>query len=248
MLRFGNITEVDPAKGYARVTFTDDGIVSDWLQICVMGAISDKYTHTFEVKEQVACLMDENSEEGVILGALFNNAVNPSGGAKGVLRVKFSDNSVIEYNRNTHEYNLDIKGKINISAESDINIITESNVNIDSININVNASGNVDLTATGNVDLTASGNANITASAIAKIEAPIIQLNGIVTTSGAVAVGGAITIGGTVTSPGGGAISGNIEVTGKLIAASDVEVGEISLKLHKHPGVTSGTDYTQPPV
>ena len=238
MLRFGNITEVDPAKGYARVTFTDDGIVSDWLQICVMGAISDKYTHTFEVKEQVACLMDENSEEGVILGALFNNAVNPSGGAKGVLRVKFSDNSVIEYNRNTHEYNLDIKGKINISAESDINI--------EAVNVNVNASGNVDLTATGN--------ANVTASAIAKIEAPMIQLNGIVTTSGAVAVGGAITIAGSVSAPGGAPISGNIEVTGTLKASgnietpSDVKAGTISLKNHVHAGVQTGFGSTAVPT
>lgn len=122
MLRFGNITEVDPAKGYARVTFTDDGIVSDWLQFVVMGAIKDKFSHTFSINEQVACLMDENSEEGVILGAIFNDKTPLNNGGDGIFRVKFDDNSVIEYNRNSHEYKLDIKGKINVSAQSEVNI------------------------------------------------------------------------------------------------------------------------------
>lgn len=122
MLRFGNITEVDPAKGYARVTFTDDGIVSDWLQFVVMGAIKDNFSHTFSVNEQVACLMDENSEEGVILGAIFNDKTPPNNGGDGIFRVKFDDDSVIEYDRNSHEYTLDIKGKINITAQTEVNI------------------------------------------------------------------------------------------------------------------------------
>lgn len=122
MLRFGNITEVDPAKGYARVTFTDDGIVSDWLQFLVLGAIKDNFSHTFNINEQVACLMDENSEEGVILGAIFNDKTPPNNAGDGIFRVKFDDDSVIEYNRNSHEYKLDIKGKINITADSEINI------------------------------------------------------------------------------------------------------------------------------
>jgi phage baseplate assembly protein V len=122
MLRFGNITEVDSAKGYARVTFTDDGIVSDWLQFLTLGAIKDNFSHTFSVNEQVACLMDENSEEGVILGAIFNEKTPPNNGGEGIFRVKFDDNSVIEYDRNSHEYTLDIKGKININAQTEINI------------------------------------------------------------------------------------------------------------------------------
>jgi phage baseplate assembly protein V len=122
MLRFGKITEVDPAKGYARVTFTDDGIVSDWLQIIVKTALNDKDSFTFDMNEQVACLMDENSEEGVILGATFNDKNSPNGGGVGIFRTVFDDGSVIEYNRNSHEYKLDIKGKINISAQSEVNI------------------------------------------------------------------------------------------------------------------------------
>lgn len=132
MLRFGNITEVDPSKGYARITFTDDGIVSDWLQFLTLGAIKDNFSHTFSINEQVACLMDENSEEGVILGALFNDKTPPINGGDGIFRVKFEDDSVIEYNRNSHEYKLDVKGKINIAAQSE--------VNVNAVNANVTAS------------------------------------------------------------------------------------------------------------
>lgn len=132
MLRFGNITEVDPSKGYARVTFTDDGIVSDWLQFLTLGAIKDNFSHTFSINEQVACLMDENSEEGVILGALFNDKTPPISGGDGIFRVKFEDDSVIEYNRNSHEYKLDVKGKVNITAQSE--------VNVNAVNANVTAS------------------------------------------------------------------------------------------------------------
>ena len=134
MLRFGNITEIDVEKCFARVTFIDDGIVSDWLQICVMGAIGNKYFHMFDVNEQVACLMDENSEEGVVLGALFNEKTNPDGGNKNVVRVKFSDDSSIEYDRSSHEYNIDIKGKVNITAQTEANI-SALNANITAISI-----------------------------------------------------------------------------------------------------------------
>jgi len=189
MLRFGNITEVDPVKGYARVTFTDDGIVSDWLQFLTLGAIKDNFSHTFSINEQVACLMDENSEEGVILGAIFNDKTPPNNAGDGIFRVKFDDDSVIEYNRNSHEYKLDIKGKINISADTEINITSTAG------EVKVNAL-----------------NATVTATTLAKIQAPAIQL------TGAVAISGALTVGGTITAPGGGAISGDLKATGDVQA------------------------------
>jgi phage baseplate assembly protein V len=189
MLRFGNITEVDPANGYARVTFTDDGIVSGLLQFLTLGAIKDKFSFTFNVNEQVACLMDENSEEGVILGAIFNDQSKPSEGiAEGIFKTLFDDGSVIEYNRNTSEYTLDIKGKINIVGEGEVIISSLAAVKINAVN------------------------AEITATTIAKITAPSIQLNG------AVAVGGAITISGAISAPGGGPINGDFKVTGDIQA------------------------------
>lgn len=221
MLRFGNITEIDPAKGYARVTFTDDGIVSDWLQIIVKTALNDKDSFTFNINEQVACLMDENSEEGVILGAIFNDKNSPNGGGVGIFRTVFDDNSVIEYDRNSHKYTLDIQGEISIKSSSV--------VNIEAVTANVKAS------ATANIEAL---NTNIKATAIAKIEAPAIQL------TGAVAISGALTVGGTISAPGGGAISGDFKVSGDVQSGSGV--GLVSLKTHRHTTTTNGNPTSTP--
>jgi len=145
----------------------------------------------FSINEQVACLMDENSEEGVILGAIFNDKTPPNNAGDGIFRVKFDDDSVIEYNRNSHEYKLDIKGKINISADTEINITSTAG------EVKVNAL-----------------NATVTATTLAKIQAPAIQL------TGAVAISGALTVGGTITAPGGGAISGDLKATGDVLAGT----------------------------
>lgn len=190
MLRIGLISEIDPVKCYARVKFIDNEIVSDWLQIVVMGAISNKFFHIFDINEQVACLMDENDEEGVILGALFNDKTSPDGGNKDVVKVNFSDDSFVEYNRSTHEYNLNVKGKINIIAESNIEIKSDALVNVEALN------------------------ATVKATALAKLEAPAIQLNGAVT------INGNLSLGGSISGLSGDPIAGNIEATGDVKAGT----------------------------
>lgn len=218
MLRFGAITEIDVNKCYARVTFMDDDVVSDWLQICVMGAVGNKYFHMFDINEQVACLMDENSDEGVILGALFNDKTNPSGGNKDVVRVQFIDDSFIEYNRASHEYNINIKGKVNITAESEVNVsaqvvtIEADMVDVDATNINL----------TGNVIVTGNITASGTVSAAA-ISAPIIS------------------------GPGVSMTGGNLEADGEL-KGSSVKAGTIDLGTHTHTGVTTGGGTSGPPT
>lgn len=218
MLRFGAITEIDVNKCYARVTFMDDDVVSDWLQICVMGAVGNKYFHMFDINEQVACLMDENSDEGVILGALFNDKTNPSGGNKDVVRVQFTDDSFIEYNRASHEYNINIKGKVNITAESEVNVsaqvvtIEADMVDVDATNINL----------TGNVIVTGNITASGTVSAAA-ISAPIIS------------------------GPGVSMTGGNLEADGEL-KGSSVKAGTIDLGTHTHTGVTTGGGTSGPPT
>lgn len=218
MLRFGAITEIDVNKCYARVTFMDDDVVSDWLQICVMGAIGNKFFHMFDINEQVACLMDEHSDEGVILGALFNDKTNPSGGNKDVVRVKFTDDSFIEYNRSSHEYNINIKGKINITAESEVNVSAQA-VNIEADAAKVDATN---VTVTGNV--TVNGNVTSTGTVTAAaISAPVIS------------------------GPGVSMTGGNLEADGEL-KGNSVKAGTIDLATHTHSGVTTGGGTSGPPT
>lgn len=232
MLRSGLITEINVADCTARVTFSDDGVVSDFLQIVVMGALSTKFFHIFDINEQVACLMDENSEEGVILGALYNKKTLPSGATKDKVRVLFSDESYIEYDRATHVYKIDVKGDVSIKAEGEVAIesetatITADTVEVDATTVTVDAdSVTIDalmIDATGTFNLT--GDAIVSGSVTAaSISAP--------------SFGGA-----GVTMSGG-----DIVATGDIEGAN-VKAGTVDLKLHVHPGVTTGPGSTGPPT
>ncbi len=230
MLRFGKITEFDPAKMYARVKFTDDEIVSAPLQILVQGAISNKYFFALEINEQVACMMDENSEQGVILGAVYNDKTNPVDGTPNIARVKFSDNSFIEYNRESHEFNANIQGAINIIASGDVSVEAESVfvdatvVDVDAENVNVSASniaidGEVSITGNvsieGNLDVSENIASGATISAAVAISAP------------------------SISGPGVSMSAGNIIASG-IVEGSQVKEGTIRLGTHKHTGVTVG--------
>lgn len=228
MLRFGIISEIDPAKGYARVKFTDDEIVSDWLQILVMGALSNKFFHTFDINEQVACFMDENSEEGVILGATFNNKTAPNGGTKDKVRVLFSDDSFIEYDRASHKYEINVKGDINITAEGTTAVeaavvsVVANMVDVDAGNVNVEADM-VSISA----DVEVTGNAVFTGN---------LTVSGIITAATSISTP-------AFSGPGVSMSGGNLVASGELSGAT-VKAGPIDLATHKHGGVTPGIAQT----
>jgi phage baseplate assembly protein V len=117
MLKFGIISEIDPAKGLARVFFEEDQFVSAWLKMGVPRSGTDKFSFPYSVNEHVYCLMDENLEYGVVAGAVYDESNVPEGAAEGVLRWQFRDGSAISYDSNSRTLNLDIQGEINISCE-----------------------------------------------------------------------------------------------------------------------------------
>ena len=98
LLRFGNICDVDASRAYCRVEFDEDGITSAFLPILVAGALENKYFSMPAINEQVVCLMDENCEQGVILGALYSQADKPTGFAEGDSGVIYSDGGKFTYN------------------------------------------------------------------------------------------------------------------------------------------------------
>jgi phage baseplate assembly protein V len=125
MLKFGVISEIDVAKGLARVYFEEDELVSGWLQISVMKSLNDQVFFPFDIKERVWAIMDEYCDEGVIGGALFDTGNKPSGAAAGKLVLKFGDNSTIIYDRNNSTLKFDIKGDVEVKAET-VKVISPS--------------------------------------------------------------------------------------------------------------------------
>jgi len=238
--KFGIVSEVK--KGFARVEFTEDEIVSNWLPVCVKRSLTDKDSWPFEVQEHVFCMMDENCEYGIILGSLYSEADEPDPDeGPGKFRKLFEDGSFIEYNKNTHILTANIQGKIKAIATDDIEITSDADIKA-TAGGNINAEAvNIEATATAKISATAP-EIEATAATSATVTAPAIALTGTVTITGTATVTGALTAASLATSGGGGISAGGaITAVGNIsTSAGDVSAGTIGLKTHKHLGVTVG--------
>ena len=116
MLKFGTVTNINPMTAKARVQFADDNITSYWLPILQKKTLKDKYYSVVDIGEQVACLMDENSEDGVILGAIYTSLDEVPAISNLQHLIKFEDGSFIEFNRDTQMLTIVAK-TLNIVAD-----------------------------------------------------------------------------------------------------------------------------------
>lgn len=104
MIRYGIISEVDPATGKVRVKFEEDGIATAPLPVIFPATSGDEYFILPDLNTQVAVLMDQHAEDGVVLGALYNANKKPSQGATDKAYIKFKDGTLIMYDRAAHKY------------------------------------------------------------------------------------------------------------------------------------------------
>ena len=116
MLKFGIVTNINPALAQARVQFADDDVLSYWLPILQQKTQKDKFYAIPDIGEHVACLMDENSEEGVILGAIYSALDNTPASSKNQLMIKFEDESYINFDKETGILTLKFTG-INVISD-----------------------------------------------------------------------------------------------------------------------------------
>ncbi len=141
MLRFGIVTHIDESKALVRVQFTDmDGVLSYWLPVVKQKTLMDKQYWMPDIGEHVACLIDENGEEGVVLGAIYSDADAVPVSSKDKYHMKFNDGTVIEYDRAAHKLYADIKGDIDVKAIGRCDIDCQSQIYIKSAtNITIQA-------------------------------------------------------------------------------------------------------------
>jgi len=104
MILFGTVTENDPATYRVRVEFPADGIVSGWLPVLVRATVQDTDTDTIPaVGTAVACLMDHNVEDGVVLGSYYDaNNPPPSGTSETKRATVYRDGTEISYDSDAH--------------------------------------------------------------------------------------------------------------------------------------------------
>lgn len=188
-LKYGIVSEFK--KGYAKVYFEENDFVSDFLPVLVRKSKTDKESWQLEINEHVVCIMDENCNEGVIIGAIPNeNDLPDTGEGAGKFRKLFSDGTLIEYDKNAHKLLVDVKG----SAE----VKTTTSAKIDA-------------------GTTLEAKAGVKAT----IEAVAIELKGVVTITGACTITGALAAAGIASTGGLPiSATGDISTTGDIKAGA----------------------------
>lgn len=100
-MRFGTVTNINPFEVKARVQFAEDDMTSYWLPVLQTKTLKDKFYAMPDVGEQVACLMDENSEDGVVLGAIYTTEDKAVINTEKQLSINLEDESLINANKET---------------------------------------------------------------------------------------------------------------------------------------------------
>ncbi|MBR1625525.1 MAG: phage baseplate assembly protein V [Bacteroidales bacterium] len=106
MLRFGTVTSINSKTARARVQFAQDSMTSYWLPVLQNKTFKDKFYSMPTVGEQVACLMDENSEDGVILGAIYTTEDTPIIETEKQVSANFEDGSFANVDKETQTLTL----------------------------------------------------------------------------------------------------------------------------------------------
>ncbi len=153
-LVYGLVTEWK--AGFARVqlpTYDDgegNGIVTDFLPIIKLRSFNDDENWPYEVNEQVACMVDRFCKTGVILGAISSDA-DPADAdaAVGKWRKKFSDGTVMEYDKGAHKYTLNITDS---SGEMDMLVGSKTSVIIKDVNVQVTANATTVTVTDGQIE------------------------------------------------------------------------------------------------
>ena len=169
--KVGVVSATEPATAKCRVVFEDHDLIESWWLPVVQGkTLRDKHYWMPDVGEHVACLMDEHSEFGVILGAIYSAADVVPVSSQDKYHIAFEDGTWLEYDRREHILKADVQGRIEIKATGDI--LAQSGANVEVLatgDILAQSGANVEAKAAGDLAGRAVGNAEIRAGGIGQM-------------------------------------------------------------------------------
>lgn len=205
LIKVGEVSSIDPARGTARVVFDDeDGTVSYDLPILQRNTYKTKDFHSVSVGEDVLCVfLPTGPEEGFILGSFYADEIAPPETVKDRRTTVFEDGTVIRYDMATHTATIWIEGTQIIADRHNVTVTAPSAVTVNCTNAIVKASAGV------------------------TIDTPKTDVTGALTVTGPITGKGGMSISG---GSGGAAAT----ITGTVKATGDVVAGSISLQGHTH--------------
>ena len=153
MLKLGIISELGTGEnlGYCRVDFDEVGMVSGWLPVPSLATKDTKHWHPTEVGSQVACLMDEECEQGVVVAALWSDTDTPPDWANDkTIGIQFADGAKLYYDFNAHKAIFDAPDSSLQAKIKDADIEAKNNIKLKCNTLEV--SGDIDVK--GKIDAT----------------------------------------------------------------------------------------------
>ncbi|HCC0890470.1 TPA: phage baseplate assembly protein V [Salmonella enterica] len=100
----GIINDIDESAVRVRVTLPEcDNLRSNWLPVLQRNTQNNKDYWLPDIGEQVEVLLDENGEDGVVLGAVYSTVDTAPLASRDKRYVRFSDGAAFEYDRELHQ-------------------------------------------------------------------------------------------------------------------------------------------------
>ncbi|WP_433886056.1 phage baseplate assembly protein V [Pseudomonas vranovensis] len=169
-LEYGEVSAVDYLTCRIRVRLDDrDGVESFWLNVPQRNAQGTKRRPLMpEIGEQVAVLLDEDGVGGVYLGGIYSTAEPPPVVDEDTDYVRYSDGTVVSYDRAAGVMMLDSVGTLllkcvrNITIQSGEPVVVKApsaNLVIPQVTLDGNLQVNGNVNATGTI-MDAGGNSN----------------------------------------------------------------------------------------
>lgn len=169
-LEYGEVSAVDYLTCRIRVRLDDrDGVESFWLNVPQRNSQGTKRRPLMpEIGEQVAVLLDEDGVGGVYLGGIYSTAEPPPVIDEDTDYVRYSDGTVVSYDRAAGVMTLDSAGALlvkctrNVTLESGEAVVVKApaaTLEIPQITLAGNLQVNGNINATGTIT-DAGGNSN----------------------------------------------------------------------------------------
>ncbi len=139
-VRFGTVSNYDAQRHMARIKFPDrDDIISGWLPVSVINSAGNHDEAHLDIDSHVLCLMQGNgTESGVVMGSIYDDKNKPLTGNPNVRCTEYEDGTRIEYDRENHRMNINVKGDIVIEGSGSITIKAGGNVRVNGARIDLN--------------------------------------------------------------------------------------------------------------
>ncbi len=100
----GIISDIDEAVVRVRVTLPEcDNLRSNWLAVLQRNTQDNKDYWLPDIGEQVEVSLDDNGEDGVVLGAVYSSVDTAPLASRDKRYVQFSDGAAFEYDRALHQ-------------------------------------------------------------------------------------------------------------------------------------------------